>query len=607
MVSLQEFLAELRRRNVVRVAMAYLAGAWLVVQLVDELGPILGMPDWTQRLVLAILAAGLVIALVLSWIYEFTSQGIRTTTAVDLDDAVQHIHGRKLDFIIIGLLLLALGYFVWESRFASEPKVTDATSIAVLPFRDLSANHDQEHLADGIAEELLTALSRMPGLRVAGRTSSFAFKSRDLPLDAIARELGVSHVLEGSVRFSGQQLRVTAQLVNAADGFQRWSQEFDGAVTDIFAVQDQISAAVAEGLKLHLGAGGASLQSVTETLNLGAYDQYLLGRYHLARRTSESLCAALEHFRAAIEQDPAYSAAYSALATTLAISHYYLPTEAPSAIADEAKQAAQQALQLNPGNSEAWAALGTVYLVFDRDWSGALESLQNAVELSPNDAGIINLYGDYFYLIGDYANALQWESRAAELEPLSAVHQHELALVYGLLGRLEEAIALERRAVQLSPEFRNAWASLGRMLIEAGQPEELAGFLDQQRELLHANVVAALRARLELARGDPAAARARAEEVRQLAEQEKLSLTHVAHLFALLGDDQQAAALVEAATAASDPLLVSPLYFFLPEDFPAMPLLRAALEQAGLGPLFDLRRINAAAGRGRSPAGRNQP
>lgn len=603
-MSLQDFLTELRRRDVVRMAMAYLAGAWLVIQLVNELGPILNAPDWLPRLVLAILAVGLVVALILSWVYEITSRGIRTTTAVDRDESLRRGDGRMMDFVIIGLLLVALGYFVWESRFAGGPAQTHATSIAVLPFRDLSANKDQEYLADGMAEELLTELSSLAGLRVVGRTSSFAFKGRDLPPDLIARELGVTHLLEGSVRFSGQRLRVAAQLVNAADGFQVWSQEFEGTISDIFAVQDQISAGVIAGLKLHLGEAPIGQQRIAMTSNPAAYDQYLLGRYHLARRTRESILAALGHFHAAIDQDPAYAGAYAALATTLAISPYYSSTESPARLAAEAKQAARQALQLNPNNSEAWAALGMVCMTFERDWRGAVEALQSATALSPNDAGIINLYGDYHYLVGDYASALEWESRAAELEPMSAVHQHELALVYGLLGRQEEAIALERRAVQLSPEFRNAWSALGRMLIESDQLEAFADLLDGQRQLLLPYNVAGLQARRDLARGDAAAARARAEEARQIAQQEKLSLIAAAHLFALLGDDRQAAALVVSAAAAGDPLLVSPLYFFLPEDFPNLPLLRTALEEAGLEALFDLRRVNAAAGRGRA---RTQP
>ena len=605
-MSLQKFLTELRRRDVVRVAMAYLAGAWLVIQLVNELGPILNAPDWLPRLVLAILAVGLVISLVLSWVYEITSRGIRTTSAVDRDDSLRRVDGRALDFLIIGLLLLALGYFVWESRFASGTAQSHTAAIAVLPFRDLSANKDQEHLADGMAEELLTELSSVPGLRVVGRTSSFAFKGRDLPPDVVARELGVTHLLEGSVRFSGQRLRVTAQLVNAADGFQVWSQEFEGTMSDIFAVQDQISAGVTAGLKLHLGDVQTGEQRTAMTSNPGAYDQYLLGRYHLARRTRESILAALGHFRAAIEQDPAYAAAYAALATTLAVSPYYSSAESPAQLAAEAKQAARQALQLDPGNSEAWAALGMVFMAFEWNWNGALEALQSATALSPNDAGIINLLGDYHYLVGDYASALEWEARAAELEPMSAVHQHELALVYGLLGRLEEAIALERRAVGLSPEFRNAWSALGRMLIESGQHGAFASLLDDQRQLLLAHNVAALQARRELARGNTATARARAEDALQIARQERLSLITAAHLFALLEDDRQAAALVESAAAIGDPLLASPLYFFLPEDFPTMPLLRTALEGSGLDGLFDLRRVNAAAGRGRAGARPNK-
>jgi TolB-like protein len=241
---LKKLLEELRRRNVVRVAAGYLAFAWLAIQLVSELGPILGMPAWFPRLVVGLLAVGFAIAVVLSWIYELTDQGIRTTSEVDLDASLRSVGGRKLDFVIIGLLLLALGYFVWESRFAPVADAVNVRSIAVLPFQDLSPNGNQEHLADGMAEELLSVLSRLPGLRVAGRTSSFAFKDRDLPLEAIAGELGVTHILEGSIRTSGQRFRISARLVSAADGFQVWSREFQGPMADVFSVQDQISAGV---------------------------------------------------------------------------------------------------------------------------------------------------------------------------------------------------------------------------------------------------------------------------------------------------------------------------------------------------------------------------
>lgn len=600
---MNKFLEELRRRNVVRVAVGYLALAWLAIQLVNELGPILGMPDWFPRLVVGLLAVGFVIAVVLSWIYELTDQGIRTTSEVDLDASLRSVGGRKLDFVIIGLLLLALGYFVWESRFAPVADAVDVRSIAVLPFQDLSPSGDQEHFADGMAEELLSVLSRLSGLRVAGRTSSFAFKGRDLPLEAIAGELGVTHILEGSIRTSGQRFRIAARLVSAADGFQVWSREFNGPMADVFSVQDQISAGVVEGLKVHFeDSGQEGLRPIPATANLEAYDEYLLGRYHLARRTAESLQHAQQHFRAAIALDPAYAPGWSALATTLAVSPYYLPVDSPADLAEQIRMTARRALELDADNSEAYAALGSVQMAFDRDWAAAADALAKAVSLSPSDAVSINLYGDYFYVIGDYASALTWESHAAELEPLSAVHQHELALVLGFLGRLDEAIERESRAVRLNPEFRNAWSALVRMLIESGQHEEARTVLTEQAAVLGTGSSLWLNALLELAVGNRESARAAADSLAAEAGLKQRSLTHAAYLFARLGDDHQAADLVRAAVAAGDPILVSPLYFFLPEDFPAMPQLRSALDQPELRALFNLRRINFEAGTGRAYA-----
>lgn len=196
----RNLIAELRRRNVFRVSVAYLAAAWLVIQLVNEIGPIVNAPEWLPRLALVLLSAGFLIAVVLSWIYELTTEGVKTTAEVDRDASLKSIDGRKIDFLIIGLLVLALGYFVWESRFRpDELAIAGIESVAVLPFRDMSPDQRQSYFADGMAEELLNALSRIEGLKVAGRTSSFSFRNSDLAPAAIARQLNVSHLLEGCV------------------------------------------------------------------------------------------------------------------------------------------------------------------------------------------------------------------------------------------------------------------------------------------------------------------------------------------------------------------------------------------------------------------------
>jgi TolB-like protein/Tfp pilus assembly protein PilF len=603
---LQDFLAELKRRNVVRVALSYLAAAWLVIQLVNEIGDILDAPQWFPRLVLVLLTVGFVIAVALSWLFELTNRGIRRTAEVDRDSSLKPINRRAFDYFIIGVLLLALGYFVWESRIAprdSPPAAgaSAALSVAVLPFRDLSPRGDQEYLADGMAEELLNALSRLPGLRVAGRTSSFAFKNQELASAEIARQLGVTHLLEGSVRSAGNRLRVTAQLISASDGFQAWSREFEGSLDDVFAIQDDIAAGVVDGLKLHLGtAEDAAARPMVPTTNLASYDQYLLGRYHLARRTSEGILSAEQNFQAALERDPDYAPAHAAFATALAVSPYYFRLDEPRAVASRARMHAERAIALDATNSEAHAALGMVYLVFDRDWSRAAATLARAVELNGNDVTGVNLYGDYLYTIGDFAAAIEYEGRAVEIDPLSAANRHELALVLRFLGRSTEALATEEQSVRISPEFRNGWSSLIRMLAEEGEVERARELLAQRAALLGPVSTRWLQAVLALEAGDLPEARRLAAEVGQDVIEARQSPTHAAFLYARLGDDAAASELLEQAARSGDPILASPLYFFLPEDFPGMPGLKQALDRPELIALYDLRRVHAESGRGRS-------
>jgi len=598
---LYPFINELKRRNVVRVALAYLAVAWVVIQLVGEIGPILNLPEWLPRLILGLLGLGFLISVILAWIYELTDKGVKRTEEMDRDASLHSKYDRQLNYVVIGALTLALSYFVWESRFSVAPPATKALdSIAVLPFTDMSPGHDQEYFADGMAEELLNALSRIPGLKVTGRSSSFAFKNRDVDLRSIAQQLGVTHILEGSVRTSGNQLRVTAQLINAEDGFQLWTQEFDGDLSDIFVVQDEISSQVVAGLKLHIGSSGsAGLPKFPKTGNMQAYDEYLLGRFHLARRTPQSILQANNAFRAAIKGDPNYSPAYSALAITLAVTPYYRGVESLPDLAAEAKDMALKAIAMDEQNSEAFAALGFITLGFDRDWNTAAESLARAVDLHPNDAVNANFYGDFLYTIGDYQLAEIYEKRAAELNPLSAANQHELALVYHLMGRWQDAIELEKMALQLNPDFRNARSSLARMLLESGQYEELDELLVAHDESIGEQSALWIKAKLDILAGNHDSALLKTDRLLQLRREKGQSQVSVGMLYALLKKDEIASELLEKAYTDGDPILISPLYFFLPEDWPGLPMVQQALNKPDLVELFNLRRANISAGKGR--------
>jgi len=598
--AMQSFIHELKDRHVIKVGIAYLAIAWVLLQLAGEIGPILEAPEWFYKGLLGLLTAGFVVTLVLSWIYEFTNKGIRRASDIEADATLHSMGGRQLDFIVIGALVVALGYFIWESRF-SESDLAQSTieSVAVLPFRDMSANQDQAYFADGMAEELLTALSRIPNLQVSGRTSSFAFRGEQRDLQDIATKLGVTHVLEGSIRTSGDDLRVTAQLIKAEDGFQVWAREFEGNLTDIFAVQDEISDLVVNSLKLQMS--GAAAAAPTTNTNAAAYSAYLLGRYNLAQRTKPSIFTAIDQFRLAISLDDAYSPAYSGLAKTLAVSPYYEATVGSSRdVATEASSAAEKAIALDPSNSEAYATLGLIRLIFERDWPGAEEMLVKATDLHPNDAGNANLYGDFLYTVGDYIAARKFEGLAARLEPLSAAHQHELALVHAFLGDFDIAISQERLATKLNPEFRNAWSSLGRFLLQSGQRDELESLMESATDLMGDFAAARLAIQFDLAKGNRESAVAAGLSLLHGPIAKLGGYTNLAHIAALVGDDETAAKWFEVAYAEADPIVVSPLYFFLPEDWPDMPKLHRAMDKPDLNLLYQRRRKHIADGTGRA-------
>lgn len=594
------FFQELRERHVIKAGVAYLAVAWLVIQLAGEIGPMLNVPDSYYKPMLIVIALGFLLTLALSWVYELTNKGLRRATEVEADDSIRAIGGRQLNLLIIGALVLALGYFVWESRFAdTDTTSTEVRSIAVLPFRDLSAERDQAWFAEGMSEEIMSSLARLPNLRVTGRNSAFAFADDQVDVREVADELGVSHILEGSVRTSGNQLRVTAKLVNTADGFQVWSREFDREMSEVFALQDEISTLVIDGLRLHLDSRNVANSHPQATTTTEAYNAYLVGRYQLAKRSAVSIALAKQKFEEALELDDGYSPAHSALAKTLAISPYYDPLASARELAESARHSAERAVQIDPTNSEAYAVLGTVLLIFDRDWAGAAEMVKQSVDLGPNNAGNLNLYGDYLYTIGDYQSAEDYEGLAAELEPISALHQHELALVLGLRGKFDDAVLLEELAVELDPDFVNAWWGLGMMLWGDGRYEDLSDLLAANSGKMNDSSAAHLRLMLALEQNDPELIGQRdVEFVASLAES-NASLVRVAYGHALLGRDAQAAEAFEQAYAASDPIMMSPLYLFLPEDWPDMPQLHAAMNKPDLSELYDLRRAHIANGTGR--------
>ncbi len=474
-------VSELRRRNVFRMAALYIVATWLVMQVAEVLIGLANLPDWTGRTVLVILAIGFPIALVFSWFYEITPEGISLERDVAPGKSITHVTGRRLDFLVISFLSAAVILFAVDKWWISEPP--PARSIAVLPFVNMSGDLAQEHFSDGMSEELLHRLAQVSELHVAARTSSFHFKNRNIPVAEIAAQLGVQSVLEGSVRQAGDTIRVTAQLINASDGYHIWSKTYERELGDIFDIQDEIAAMVVDALKVTLLNDEKVRMAAHNRANLAAYDAYLLGRYQMARRTSTALQQAVEHFNEAIRLDPSYPQAYVGLADTYSLLERY-GTMGRSEVIAKAEPAAERALELDGTLGEAYASLGRVRL-----WQGELEAAEQAflraLELNPNSA---SAYDGYALLMRwgfvNREKALELHRAALELDPLSTSINMAVVEDYLELGRFEDALARCQRVIEIDPDFPRAYTIMADLYWEVfAQLDEGLFWLDKAVQL----------------------------------------------------------------------------------------------------------------------------
>ena len=308
------FIRELKRRNVFRVGMAYAVIGWLVLQLSDILISLLDLPDWIGRAAIFVLVVGFPLALIFAWAFELTPEGIKLDKKVDRAVAESRQYGRKLDYVIIGALVLALGYFVWERQQLVSPDAPIDRSIAVLPFVVRSTDVEQELFADGLTEEILNSLARTPDLQVASSTSSFVFKDSGDDIKTIAESLGVSHILEGSVRRSGETLRITARLIRASDGFELWSQPYNRQFADVIAIQEDIAIQIANALETAMDPEALAAMVSAGTHSVPAYEAYLRGKGHLVSSVRygdpNEMLAAFSEWETAVELDPEFALAY---------------------------------------------------------------------------------------------------------------------------------------------------------------------------------------------------------------------------------------------------------------------------------------------------------
>jgi TolB-like protein/Tfp pilus assembly protein PilF len=474
------FFAELKRRNVYRVAIAYGVMAWLLIQIATQVFPFFEIPNWAVRLVVLLLIIGFPVALILAWAFELTPEGLKRTEEIDAKRSITRQTGRKLDFLIIAVLLLVIAFLIFQ-RFSHNPppvvSIATEKSIAVLPFENRSEEKTNMYFADGIQDEILARLGKIAALKVISRTSTQHYKSTPENLPAIARQLGVANILEGSVQKSGNDVRVNVELIDAATQAHLWAEMYDRKLTDIFKVESEIAAAIAEALQAKLTGAEKKAIAKRPTANPEAYELYLEGRYFWNKRTGADLQTSLQYFEQAIAKDPNYALAYAGLAESYVLLGLYA-VGPPEQSVPKAKAAAKKALELDGTLAEAHTALGLTLALYDWDFAASAKEFESALESNPNYATAHQWFGNSTLLItGDFDRAIAEGKRAVQLDPLSLVIISDLGGDYIMARRYGEAIAEFKRVLTMDSRFYNARWQLGEALQLNGQvPEAIAEY-----------------------------------------------------------------------------------------------------------------------------------
>ena len=447
------FFAELKRRNVYKVAVAYAVVAWLLMQVASQIFPFFEIPNWVVRLVVVLLVIGFPIALIIAWAFEMTSEGIKRTETADAAGLRSH-GGTWIYIVLIGAALSVGLFFVGRytaghgpSRVSEVTTASPQKSIAVLPLVNESGDPKDEYFSDGLSEELIAALAQISGLKVIGRSSSFRFKNRKEEPKTIGEKLGVSTLLDGTVRKQGDRVRIVAELVNAADGIQLWTRTFDRELKDIFAVQEEIARAVAESLKVTLLGSDSAQKSAPK--NVEAHNAYLQGHFHFQRRNLEDYRKAVGYFDQAIQLDPNYALAYAERSEAWTLIGDLTGQHEPAW--SNARSDAEKAVAIAPDLAEAHAALGFVRFLVDWKFTEGLSELKRAKELSPSNPTANDVLARLIVYLGRIDEAERQGRQAVELDPLSVTAQNNLARILFVAGKLDEADAVARKSAELQP------------------------------------------------------------------------------------------------------------------------------------------------------------
>ena len=465
----RNFFAELKRRNVYKVAVAYAVVAWLLIQIATQVFPFFDIPNWSVRLVVVLLVAGFPIALLIAWAFELTPQGLKRTEVADAQPTPARNHAWIYVVAVAALGSIGL-FFLGRSIARSGQSAPEANpnSIAVLPFDNLSGDPDNVYFTEGVQDEILTRLAKVTAFKVISRTSTQRFKSSPDDLPQIARQLGVRNILEGSVQRAAGLVRVNVQLINAASEAHLWANSYDRKTTDIFGVESEIAQSVADTLAARLTGAEKHALTARPTESSTAHDLYLRGRFFWSKRNAAGFQKALGYFEQAVQADPNYAAAYSGMADCYLLLPLY-GGGAPVELYPKAIAMAQKAIALDPELAEPHASLGLVHALFDFDFPASVREFERAIQLNPNYATAHQWFGDSALpSLGQFDRANAEMKRALELDPLSVIINDDVGSTYWITGRYADAVAQLRKTIEMDPGNYYVHRDLGQALEGAG-------------------------------------------------------------------------------------------------------------------------------------------
>ena len=488
---------ELKRRNVIRVAFGYIVSCWLLAQVADLVLENIGAPDWVMQTILLLMALGFPVVVFFSWAYEVTPEGIKRESEIDRSQSITHLTSRKLDRAIIAVLIIALGYFAWESRFSrpetgaehalpaedaipqqaapqaiAEPApVISKQSIAVLPFDNRSRNVEDEYFTEGVHDDLLTKLAHIGSLKVISRTSVNRYKETNKSIPEIAAELGVATVVEGAVQRSGSTMHINVQLIDAKTDEHLWAEIFDRELTaeNLFAIQGEITSSIANALEATLAQDDELRLNTVPTDNLEALEAYFTGKQLADQRSREAIESAIGEFERAISLDPDFALAYAGLGYAWLLMPEYSATVDRKLSRDSSKSAIARALELDPELPSGLAFMGWSKMVHEYDWTSAEQLLRRALELQANSSDALHWLSHVLSFQGRHAEAIVVARQAVEVDPYSPLMTMNLAYILMDDGRFDEAARYRARTLELRPAYTELWRNTWLTFMRAGE------------------------------------------------------------------------------------------------------------------------------------------